>query len=156
MKIETILDRKTEAVVTIDISRNLQSAAELMMGKRIAALVVTDGGEPVGLISEHDLVSAAVEKGSCMENTLIRAIVSGPVVAVSPDESLKRAMALMISKRLRHLPVFADKELVGIVSLGDLVKYRLEEMELESNVLRDLAIAALAATPSSVPRTLAF
>jgi CBS domain-containing protein len=127
--------------VTIDISRNLQSAAELMMRKRIAALVVTDGGEPMGLISERDLVSAAVDKGSCLENTLIREIVSRPVLAVSPDESLKRAMALMTAKRVRHLPVFADEELVGIVSLGDLVKYRLEEMELESNVLRDLAVA---------------
>jgi CBS domain-containing protein len=112
-----------------------------MMRKHIAALVVTDGGEPVGLISERDLVSAAVEKGSCMENTIIREIVSRPVLTVSPDESLKRAMALMTSKRVRHLPVFAERELVGIVSLGDLIKYRLEEMELESNVLRDLAIA---------------
>ncbi len=142
MKIETILDRKTEAVITIDISRNLQSAAELMMHKRIAALVVTDGGESVGLISERDLISALAHKGPSAASIPIQEVVTGPVLSVSPDESLKRAMALMTCNRLRHLPVFEDRELIGIVSLGDLVKYRLEEMELESNVLRDLAIAA--------------
>ena len=103
---------------------------------------MTDGGEPVGLISERDLVSALADKGSRVADTPIREVVTGPVLAVSPDESLKRAMALMTARRVRHLPVFEDSELIGIVSLGDLIKYRLEEMELESNVLRDLAIAA--------------
>ncbi|HUE63525.1 MAG TPA: CBS domain-containing protein [Rhizomicrobium sp.] len=142
MKIENILDRKGEGVVTIDISLHLRSAAELMMRNRIAALIVTDGGEPVGLISEHDLVGALAGKGPRVADTPIREVITGPVLAVSPDESLKRVMAMMTRKRVRHLPVFEDSELIGIVSMGDLIKYRVEEMELESNVLRDLAIAA--------------
>jgi CBS domain-containing protein len=142
MKIENILARKGEDVVTIDISLHLRSAAELMMRNRIAALIVTDGGEPVGLISEHDLVSALAGKGPHVADTPIRDVINGPVLAVSPDESLKRVMAMMTRKRVRHLPVFEDSELIGIVSMGDLIKYRVEEMELESNVLRDLAITA--------------
>ena len=141
MKIETILDRKTEGVVTADISLHLQAAAELMIQKRISALVVTDNREPVGLISERDLIGAFADKGPQAADTPIQDVVSGPVLAVSPDESIKRAMGLMTSRRVRHLPIFADRELIGIVSLGDLIKYRLEEMELESNVLRDLALA---------------
>src|SRR4029077_15821319 len=103
-----------------------------------AALIVTDGGEAGGLISEHDLVGALADNGSHAADTPIGEVVTGPVLAVSPDESLKRVMAMMTRKRVRHLPVFEDSELVGIVSMGDLIKYRVEEMELESNVLRDL------------------
>lgn len=142
MNIENILARKGEDIVTIDISLHLQSAAQLMMRNHIGALIVTDGGEPVGLVSEHDLVSALAGKGPHVAETPIREVISGPVLAVSPHESLKRVMAMMTRKRVRHLPVFEDSELVGIVSMGDLIKYRVEEMELESNVLRDLAITA--------------
>ena len=142
MKLETILDRKSEGVVTIDISVHLQAAAELMMQKRISALIVTNGREPVGLISERDLISAFADRGPRAADTPIQDVVTEPVLTVSSDESVKRAMALMTKRHVRHLPIFEDKELIGIVSLGDLVKYRLEEMELESNVLRDLAIAA--------------
>jgi CBS domain-containing protein len=144
MKIETILDRKSDGIITIDISLNLQSAAELMMRHRIAALVVTEQDEPVALLSERDIAVALAQKGSRAAHAPIRDAISGPLPAVSPEESLKRAMALMTGKRVRHLPVFQDRELIGIVSLGDLVKYRLEEMEMESNVLRDLVIVARA------------
>ncbi len=142
MKIENILDRKGDGVVTIDISSHLQAAADLMVRNRIAALIVTDGDEPTGLISERDLVGALADNGSHVADISIREVITGPVPAVSPDESLKRAMALMTGKRVRHLPVFEDRDLIGIVSLGDLIKYRLEEMEFEKNVLRDLVTAA--------------
>ena len=142
MKIANILDSKDNGVVTVDVSFNLQSAAELMMRHRIAALVVTDGDEPVGLVSERDIVNALAHKGPRAGEAPLRDVVNGPMLTVSTDESLKRAMALMTGARVRHLPVMADDELIGIVSLGDMVKHRLEELELESNVLRDLAIAA--------------
>jgi CBS domain-containing protein len=141
MKIETILDRKTEGVVTIDHAATLKAAADLMMRRRIAALIATEKGQPVGLLSERDLVSAIADLGPRAADTPIHEALSGPMLTVSPDESIRRAMALMTCKRMRHLPVFQERELIGIVSLGDLIKYRLEEMELERNVLRDLAIA---------------
>ena len=142
MKVANILDNKDEGVVTVDISFNLQSAAELMLRHRIAALVVTDGDEPVGLVSERDIVNALAHRGPRAGETPIHDVVKGPMLTVSTNESLKRAMALMTGARIRHLPVMDDDELIGIVSLGDMVKHRLEELELESNVLRDLAITA--------------
>ncbi len=142
MKIEAILDHKNSAVISIDIAFNLQSAADLMMHHRIGALVVTDHGQPVGLLSERELVAAMAEKGPRAAQTAIREVVTDSIQTVSPDESVKRAMKLMTNQRIRHLPVFEDDELVGIVSLGDVIKYRLDEMELERNVLRDLAIAS--------------
>ncbi len=141
MKVTNILDRKGEGVVIVDISFTLQSAADLMMRHHIAALVVTDGGEPAGLISERDIVNALARKGPRAGDTRIREVVSGPLLTVSTNVSLKHAMALMTGARVRHLPVMEDGELIGIVSLGDMVKHQLEELELESSVLRDLAIA---------------
>ena len=94
------------------------------------------------MVSERDIVNALARKGPRAGDTPIREIVNGPMLTVSTAESLKRAMALMTHARVRHLPVMEDGELIGIVSLGDMVKHRLEELELESNVLRDLAIAA--------------
>jgi len=141
MKVANILDRKGEGVVTVDISLTLQSAADLMMRHHIAALVVTDGEEPLGLVSERDIVNALARKGPRAGDTRIREVVNGPMLTVSTNESLKRAMALMTGARARHLPVMEDGEMIGIVSLGDMVKHRLEELELESSVLRDLAIA---------------
>jgi CBS domain-containing protein len=142
MKIADILDHKSEGVVTIDISFNLQTAADLMMRHHIAALVVTDDEEPVGLVSERDIVNALAHKGARAGEIPTREVVSGPLLTISTHESLKRAMALMTRARVRHLPVMEDGEMTGIVSLGDMVKHRLEELELESNVLRDLAVAA--------------
>jgi len=142
MRIANILDRKGEGVVTVDISLNLQSAADLMMRHHIAALVVTEDGEAVGLISERDIVSMRWPIGPRAGDTPIREAVSGPMLTVPVNESLKRAMTLMTGARVRHLPVMEDGELIGMVSLGDMVKHRLEELELEGDVLRDLAIAA--------------
>jgi CBS domain-containing protein len=141
MKIADILDRKGEGVVTVEISLNLQTAADLMVRNHIAALVVTDGDEPVGLVSERDIVHALAHMGARAGDTPIREVISGPMLTVSTNESLKRAMSLMTGARVRHLPVMEDAELIGIVSLGDMVKHRLEELELESSVLRDIAIA---------------
>ena len=72
----------------------------------------------------------------------VQEVLPSRFVAVSPEDTIKRAMSIMTYERVRHLPVIAGDKLVGIVSLGDIVKYRLEELELETNVLRDIYIAA--------------
>ena len=132
MNIGNIMGRKNVNVVTVDISWSLQAAAALMMHHRIAALVVTDCGKPVGLISERDLVSALADTGSRVASTPIREVATKPVIAVSARESIMRAMALMTEKHLRHLPVFDNSEVIGVVTLRDLIKYRLREIELEA------------------------
>ena len=132
MNIGNIIGHKSVNVVTIDTSWSLQAAAALMMRNRVAALIVTDRGKPVGLISERDLVSALADTGSRVAGTPIREVATKPVIAVSARESIMRAMALMTEKRLRHLPVFDDSEVIGVVTLRDLIKYRLREIELET------------------------
>jgi CBS domain-containing protein len=142
MNISAILDHKKPGVVTIDIFSTLKAAAELMTRHRIAALVVTENGAPVGLLSERHFVEMFAYQGTFAGEIRIRQVIDRQLVSVSPEDPIKRAMSLMTHTRTRHLPVIEDNELLGIVSLGDVVKYRLEELELEANVLRDIYIAA--------------
>src|SRR6478736_2412838 len=99
MNLGNIMGHKSVNVVTIDTSWSLQAAAALMMRNRVAALIVTDRGKPVGLISERDLVSALADTGSRVAGTPIREVATKPVIAVSARESIMRAMALMTEKR---------------------------------------------------------
>lgn len=142
MKISNILDRKQPGVITINIFSTLKAAAELMIRHRIAALVVTEDGAPVGLLSERHIVEVFAHEGKLAEEMRIRQVIDRQLVTVSPEDTIKRAMSLMTNARIRHLPVMEESELLGILSLGDVVKHRLEELELEANVLRDIYIAA--------------
>jgi len=142
MKIRAILERKLPGVVTVNIVSTLKAAAELMTRHRIAALVVTENGAPVGLLSERHIVEVFAREGKFAEEMRIRQIIDRQLIAVSPEDTIKRAMSLMTHARIRHLLVMVDNDLVGVLSLGDVVKHRLDELELEANVLRDISIAA--------------
>jgi CBS domain-containing protein len=140
--IQNILDRKGSEVVTIRPTDTVQSAADRMREHGIAALVVKSGAAIKGLISERDIVLAVARHGAGALGLAVSHIVDHAMVEVAPTDSLKRAMSLMTTHRVRHLPVIADGRLAGIVSIGDVVKLRLEDLETETNVLRDAYIAA--------------
>ena len=142
MKISAILDDKQPEVVTIDIFSTLKMAAELMSKRHIAALVVTENGVPVALLSERHIVEEFAHQGKFAEEMRVRQVIDRQLITVSTEDTIKRAMSLMTHTRIRHLPVMKEGELVGIVSLDDVVKHRLEELELEANVLRDIYVAA--------------
>jgi CBS domain-containing protein len=142
MKISNIIERKGDAVITISPQANLKAAADLMLGRHIAALVVVKGGKAVGLVSERDIVAALSRRGEAAGLARVQEVLPSRFVTVSPEETIKRAMSIMTYERVRHLPVIEGDKLVGIVSLGDIVKYRLEDLETETNVLRDIYIAA--------------
>jgi len=142
MKVSSIIEHKGDGVIAISSQANLKAAANLMLNHGIAALVVMKGGKAVGLVSERDIVEALSRHGNAAGLVRVQEILSSRFVVVSPDETIKRAMSIMTNERIRHLPVIDKGEPVGIVSLGDMVKYRLEELELETNVLRDVYIAA--------------
>ena len=108
----------------------------------VAALVVKRGDTIEGLISERDIVHAISRHGEGALYLAVSHVVTHPVVNVAPGDGLKRAMSLMTNYRVRHLPVIEDGKLVGIVSIGDVVKHRLEDLETEANVLRDAYVAA--------------
>jgi CBS domain-containing protein len=143
MSIQNILDRNgAREVVTVHGSETIKSASDRMRERGIAALVVKSGDAVTGLISERDIVLAVSRHGERALAMAVRDVVNHAVITVAPTDNLKRAMSLMTHHRVRHLPVIANGKLVGVVSIGDVVKHRLEDLEVESNVLRDAYIAA--------------
>ena len=141
MSIQAILDRKGPEVITIHATATVRSAADRMRERSIAALVVESGDAIAGLISERDIVHAVSRHGERALSMAVLEVVTHSTITVAPDDTVKRAMSLMTHHRVRHLPVIANDKLVGIVSIGDAVKSRLEEVELEANVLRDSYLA---------------
>ncbi|HKA04379.1 MAG TPA: CBS domain-containing protein [Acidimicrobiales bacterium] len=142
MKIAEILRAKGSAVATIHPEQTVASAVRDMKERAVGALVVTrDGNHLVGIVSERDIVRALADDAGVLSRRIAE-IMTTKVVTCSPEESVTHAMALMTHRRHRHLPVMEGDELVGIVSLGDLVKARLDELELESRILRDAFLAS--------------
>ena len=142
MTIESILRRKGTDVTTIAPEATIKRAADWLRVKNIGALVVTSENAILGLISEREIVHAFSRHGEMAASMLVKEIMQSGVTTVSPDESVNRVMKLMTHHRVRHMPVLRGGKLVGIVSIGDVVKHRLEDLELETNVLRDVYNAA--------------
>jgi CBS domain-containing protein len=142
MMIKNILKSKGDAVITIGVFETVGDALDAMVEHKIAALVLTNGAKVIGVVSERDILRAISENGVSILNAPVGHIAADRLVTVAPEETTKRIMQLMTRSHIRHLPVMENGQLAGIVSVGDIVKYRLEELEMESNVLRDLAVAA--------------
>jgi CBS domain-containing protein len=142
MTIETILRQKGTDVATIEPEASIRRAADWLRVKNIGALVVISGKVILGLISEREIVHAFSRHGETAASIPVKDIMRYGVITVSPEESVNRVMKLMTHHRVRHMPVLRDGELAGIISIGDVVKYRLDDLELETNVLRDAYIAA--------------
>ena len=142
MSIEAILHHKGRNVVTIEHNATLRRAAERLAELNIAALVVTKGNSILGIISEREIARAIPVYGDRIASIAVSALLVRNVVTIAPNDNLMHAMNLMTLHRTRHLLVLHGGDLVGIVSIGDVVKHRLNDLELETNVLRDLYIAA--------------
>jgi len=138
MTIASILRRKGAEVTTIAPDATIKRAADWLRAKNIGALVVTRDNAVLGLISEREIVHAFSRYGEAAGSMTVKEIMHYGVTTVSPDESVNRVMNLMTHHRVRHLPVLSGGKLAGIVSIGDVVKYRLEDLELETNLLRDV------------------
>ncbi len=141
MTIESILRRKGTDVATIAPDASVKRAADWLRAKNIGALVVVRDNAILGLISEREIVHAFSRHGADAGSMLVKDIMQYGVTTVSPDESVNRVMNLMTHHRVRHMPVLRDGKLAGIVSIGDIVKHRLEDLELETSLLRDVYTA---------------
>jgi CBS domain-containing protein len=141
MSIETILRQKGTDVVTIEPEASVRRAADWLRVRNIGALVVTSGEAVLGLISEREIVHAFSRYGETAASMSVKEIMRYGVITVSPDESVSRVMHLMTRHRVRHMPVLHDGKIAGIISIGDVVKHRLEDLESETNVLRDAYMA---------------
>lgn len=137
MRVEDILRRKGTAVATIAPDTTVETALQMLHDRRIGALVVSTRAEPIaGIVSERDIVRAFAAQGVAAIREPVEAIMTTDVVTCTPDELLTDVMAAMTEHRFRHMPVIDGGRLAGIVSIGDVVKNRLEELESETTELR--------------------
>jgi len=137
MNVETILREKGKWVTTIRPEATIGEAVNTLNRERIGALVVSEDGDSVdGILSERDIVIALGRHREDLLSRPVDEIMSRTVITCEPSDSVSELMAEMTSRRIRHFPVIADGKLCGIVSIGDLVKSRLDEIEFEADSLR--------------------
>jgi CBS domain-containing protein len=142
MNIRDILATKGNCVITARPSEKIDTLAHRLRDERIGAVIVSGEGDAiVGIISERDVVHGLAEYGVELLAMSVSELMTRQVKSCRPDDSVKDVMQMMTQFRIRHLPVLDDGRLMGIVSIGDVVKNRLEDMGMEANVLRDIAIA---------------
>jgi len=143
MNVEAILRGKGRAVATIRPDQTIAAALAALRDRNIGALVVSDDDQRVdGIISERDIVHGLADRGGALLSLNVAEVMTRRVVTCGPADSVADLMALMTNRRIRHLPVVDDGRLVGIVSIGDLVKNRLDEIEYEANSLRSFIAGA--------------
>ena len=143
MNVHTILRSKGKSVVTIHPDATVERAVAVLRLSGIGALVVSDDGETVvGILSERDIVEALGRLGGELLAVSVAEVMTSPVVTCEPEDSVAELMAEMTNRRIRHFPVVADGRLCGIVSIGDLVKNRLDEVEFEAQSLRSFIASA--------------
>ena len=125
--VQDILTTKGNDVKTIDSKRSVFEAIVMMDDHHIGSLVVTDNGQLAGVVTERDYACKIIVKGRASKTTQIGEIMSDRLVVVHPDTTINECMALMTDKRIRHLPVLDGEELVGLISIGDVVKEVIDE-----------------------------
>jgi CBS domain-containing protein len=135
MSIGSILTGK-RPVISVTTATPVRDVVALLHDHRIGAVLVVDGDEIVGIVSERDVVAELHRLGAAVLDAVAGAVMTAPVVTATPESSLAAAMATMTNRRIRHLPVVADGTLLGLVSIGDLVKRRIEEAEHEAAALK--------------------
>jgi len=143
MTVRSILSRKGRSIVTIDPAASLAEAARLLSEYGIGAVIVTDkGGRVAGMLSERDIVRGLSAHGPDVLGLRVDQVMTRKIVTCVENDTLGELMERMTNGRFRHLPVVEGGRLTGIVSIGDVVKSRLEEIEAESNALREYIATA--------------
>ncbi len=134
--VRQLLDGKPSGVHTVDAEDPVRAAIQLMADHFVGALPVLSGGRLVGIVSERDYARKVVLMGRNSTETTVGTIMSAPVIQVGPQNSVNDCMMLMTDKRIRHLPVVENGELIGVISIGDCVKAVIDEQRHEIEDLR--------------------
>ena len=137
MSISAILADRSNEIVTVSRDTKVIDAIALLAERRIGAMPVMEGGRVVGIFSERDVIYCLKKEGADVLNAPVSRAMTAPVFSAEPDMPLLTALALMTKRRIRHLPVIEDDRLIGFVSIGDIVKMRIERIEGEAAALRD-------------------
>ncbi len=142
MKVSDILKIKGLGVRTVRPDETALELAEQLRAERIGAMIVSRDGTSIdGIISERDVAHGLAAHGSKLPRVAVERLMTKAVVVCSPEDTVHEVMSVMNQRRIRHLPVKDGEQLVGIISIGDVLKHRLSEIQLEAEVLRDYAIA---------------
>lgn len=136
MTIQAILSAKGREVVTIAPDERVSQAVGKLGEKRIGALPVVEGGRIAGIMSERDVIYCLRDFGAEVLDWPVSKVMTSPAITSQPSTPVLAALAMMTQRRIRHLPVVSGGELVGIVSIGDLVKHRMEQIEEEAQAMR--------------------
>lgn len=138
MHVGSILKSKGSAVVTIGPEISVKAAVAVLNERRIGAVVVVEkDGRIAGILSERDIVKAIAESGARALDVRVGDLMTHDVVTCAPEDTVDQIMAIMTQRRVRHVPVVENNRLAGIVSIGDVVKSRIEATELEAQSLRE-------------------
>jgi CBS domain-containing protein len=136
-RIAEILDEKGRDVLRIDASASVLDAVRLMVEKNVGSLLVAEGERIAGIVTERDYLRRVTLEGRTEEDTRVGEIMSSPLVVVTPDATVEECMAVMTDRRIRHLPVAEKGEVVGLVSIGDLVRFTSRQQSFEIQYLTD-------------------
>jgi CBS domain-containing protein len=143
MTVKTILSRKGRDVVTIAPTANLTEAVKLLAQRRIGAVVVTGPDHRVaGILSERDIVRSLGERGPAALEENVGSVMTRKVTTCTESDTIAAIMERMTAGKFRHVPVVDQGRIVGVISIGDVVKYRVEEIEGETNALREYIATA--------------
>lgn len=142
MLVADILRSKGSAVKTVRADATAMSCAQRLKDERVGAMIVSNDGHSIdGIVSERDIAYGLATHGDALYHVRVADLMTKTVLTCTPRDTILDAMRTMTKRRVRHLPVVDGDRLAGIISTGDVLKYRLEEMQLEANVLRDHVIA---------------
>jgi CBS domain-containing protein len=140
-RLSEILDEKGKDVLQIEADASVFEAVRRMVEANVGSLLVTEGGEIIGIVTERDYLRRVTLEGRTDKETAVREIMSSPVIVVTPQTTIDECMALMTDRRIRHLPVVDGGEVVGIVSIGDVVKFKSKQQSFEIQYLTDYITA---------------
>jgi len=136
-----ILDEKGRDVFRIDADASVLEAVKKMVEANVGSLLVSERGEVTGIVTERDYLQHVALQGHADHETAVREISSGPLIVATPETTVEECMALMTDRRIRHVPIVDGDEVVGIVSIGDLVKFKSEQQSFEIRYLTDYITA---------------
>jgi signal-transduction protein with cAMP-binding, CBS, and nucleotidyltransferase domain len=140
-QVSEILEEKGGDLLQIDADASVFDAVKRMVEANVGSLLVTEGGQITGIVTERDYLRRVTLEGRTDTDTAVREIMSSPLIVVSPETSIDECMALMTDRRIRHVPVASSGQVVGMVSIGDLVKFKSKQQSFEIQYLTDYITA---------------
>lgn len=136
MTVGRLIQGRDAAVLTCSSDTPVSEAVAMLAERRIGAMPVTEGERLAGMFSERDVIYGLHEHGPQVLSKTVGEVMTAPAVTVDPDTTVLQALSLMTRRRIRHLPVLSNGEMIGLVSIGDLVKHRIDQIQSEAEAMR--------------------